>query len=448
MEIERNISNFIILEGQTILEAINKANTNLPRLVFVLSESGVLEGVLTDGDLRRWLTSTSRIDFNLPISKIMNKDFISASVDTENLSLTSLLSHQIKAIPLLDSKNRLVAVALHSKNKFKLKNKPIGEESPTFIIAEIGNNHNGSLDLALEMIDKAIESGADCVKFQMRNMDELYGNSKSKNKEKADLGTQYTLELLSKFQLTDAEMFKAFDYCERKGVIALCTPWDLSSLKKLEGYNLPAYKIASADFTNYELIDEVARLGKLMFCSTGMATENEVRDGIRHLNKNGCPFILLHCNSTYPAPFKDINLNYIKHLKKLSGGIVGYSGHERGINISIAAVSLGAKVIEKHFTLDKEMEGVDHKVSLLPEEFNRMVKGIRQVEESMADVTERRISQGEMMNRENLAKSLVATQNIKKGTIVTEKMISIKSPGQGLQPSYKSKTTRENIRDR
>jgi len=435
MQILRNISPYFVLSGESILDALNKANSNVSRMVFVVDDNGTLEGVLTDGDLRRWLTSASNIDFTLPVSHVMNVNFVSGKLSQDKNELYEIFEPKYKALPLVDEKFRLSAIAFHNLNEYEIGGKFLSADSSAFIIAEIGNNHNGSLDLAFKLVDEAHKSGADCIKFQMRDMNSLYGNMAESDKENADLGTQYTLELLSKFQLSDKDLFTVFDYVKEKGSIPLCTPWDIPSLEKLEGYGMEAYKVASADFTNYDLIEEIASKGKLMICSTGMSSESEIREGINFIKKLGCPFALLHCNSTYPAPFKDINLNYIPHLHNLSKGLVGYSGHERDINVPIAAIGLGAKIIEKHFTLDKSMEGNDHKVSLLPEEFTRMVEGIRQVEESLGNNNERTLSQGEMMNRENLAKSLIAKTDIPSGNIITQDMIEIMSPGQGLQPN-------------
>lgn len=172
-----------------------------------------------------------------------------------------------------------------------------------------------------------------------------------------------------------------------------------------------------------------------------MATEQEISESVKLLKELGAMYILLHCNSTYPAPFKDVNLNYLDRLKEIGDCPIGYSGHERGINVAIAAVAKGAKVVEKHFTLDKTMEGNDHKVSLLPDEFRLMVEGIRQVEQSLGEVGERKISQGELMNRETLAKSLVINCDLKLGEIITESMLEVKSPGKGLQPNRKKNSS-------
>jgi N-acetylneuraminate synthase len=252
----------------------------------------------------------------------------------------------------------------------------------------------------------------------------------------SDLGAEYTLDLLKKFQLTNSELFSVFDYCKSKDLMPLCTPWDLESLLVLEGYGMEAYKVASADLTNHELLEALTETGKPLICSTGMSTEFEIKSSIDFLHRHGANFVLLHCNSTYPTPFKDINLAYISRLKDMSGGPVGYSGHERGISVPIAAVALGAKIIEKHFTVDKSMEGNDHKVSLLPEEFKVMVEEIRKIEESLGENAERKISQGELLNRETLAKSIVAKTIISSGDVLTRKMLNFKSPGQGLQPMY------------
>ena len=251
----------------------------------------------------------------------------------------------------------------------------------------------------------------------------------------ADLGAQYTLDLLEKFQLSDEELFDVFDYCKSKNVIPLCTPWDLDSLHKLENYGMPAFKVASADFTNFELLEALSKTGKPIICSTGMSTETEIQSTVSYLKKRNAQFILLHCNSTYPTPFKDVNLNYLKRLVNSTNALVGYSGHERGWSVPVASIALGAKVIEKHFTIDRALEGIDHKVSVLPGELKLMVQQIRQVEEALGHDKPREITQGELINREVLAKSLIINKDLSIGEIITEDMIDIKSPGQGLQPN-------------
>ncbi len=311
----------------------------------------------------------------------------------------------------------------------------IGPGHPAFLIAEIGINHNGRVDLARRLVDEAVRAGADCAKFQMRNMAALYRNAGNADDISEDLGSQYILDMLANAQLTPEEMFGVFDYCKEQGILPLCTPWDAQSLADLEDYGMPAYKVASADLTNHELLKTLAATGKPLIISTGMSTEEEIKESIALLRRLEARFCLLHCNSTYPAPFKHVNLAYMDRLAELAQSAVGYSGHERGYAVPIAAVARGARVIEKHLTLDRSMEGNDHKVSLLPDEFAAMVESIRQVEEAMGEGTERHLSQGERMNREMLSKSLVATRPIAEGTPITAEMLDAKSPGKGLQPN-------------
>ena len=435
IHIERNFTQFVVFAEDSILSALSKITANKARLIFVISEGGILQGVLTDGDFRRWIAGCGDIDLNRPVTAAMNPDCRSAKEGTSPAELVSLLTTRIIALPLLDHLGRIVAVALPSSNGLKIGQRRISDDSPCFVIAEIGNNHNGDIEIAKKLIDAAQAAGADCAKFQMRDMSRLYRNSGDSNDMSSDLGTQYTLDLLERFQLADEELFFCFDYCDKKGLLPLCTPWDETSLQKLNRWGMEGFKVASADFTNHSLISKLASTGKPLICSTGMATELEIRSGIRHLQNEGAAYVLLHCNSTYPTPFKDVNLRYLKRLRELAGAPVGYSGHERGIEIPIAAAALGAVVIEKHITIDQSMEGNDHKVSLLPDEFQIMVQGIRRVEESMGLGEERNITQGEMMNREVLAKSLVAGCDIPAGTSITENMVEIRSPGQGLQPN-------------
>ena len=446
MIIEKNLAKYIVFAEDDIMTALKKISDNKSRIIFSVTEAGTLEGVLTDGDFRRWLVQQDTIDLSQPVSKISNKHFKSAPHTTDPATLEGYFSREIEFIPLLDDNAHLVAIARRGPSGVQIGHFTIDAQSPTFVIAEIGNNHNGSLDLAKRLIDEAVAAGADCAKFQMRDLASLYHNAGNANDASEDLGSQYTLDLLTRFQLTPDELFLAFDYCRERNILPLCTPWDLESLAHLERYGMPAYKVASADLTNHDLLTALAKTGKPLICSTGMSVESEIVEAVALLKRLGSPYILLHCNSTYPAPFKDIHLNYLDRLKELGDCPVGYSGHERGIHVAIAAVARGAKVIEKHFTLNKAMEGNDHKVSLLPNEFRMMVEGIRQTEQAMGPLgdaatptpRERKLSQGELMNRETLAKSLVINCDLEPGQVITAEMIAVKSPGKGLQPNRKA----------
>jgi len=442
MIIDKNISPYVAITQKSIRSALNKINANEEGVLVCVDPNGSIKGVLTDGDFRRWVVDQESINLDQPVEAIINSEFIQCAEDTDKQKIISLFSDRIRFIPLVDKYNRLVALARPRDSLLNVDGRIIGADNPAYLIAEIGNNHNGSFDLACELVDKSIESGANCAKFQMRNLESLY-SVKAKGSDASidaeDLGSQYTLDLLTRYQLSNDELLKVFDYCHSKGITPLCTPWDEASLEVLEAYGMAAYKVASADFTNHDLLRSMAQTGKPLICSTGMTTGEDIRESINILQDEGAQYALLHCNSTYPAPFKDINLRYMKTLREIGQCAVGYSSHDRGINIAVAAVALGAAIIEKHFTLDRNMEGNDHRVSLLPDEFNEMKEAIRQVELALGGQTFRNLSQGEVINRETLGKSLWVNVELKKGDIIKEEMIDVKSPGSGLQPNMKKK---------
>jgi N-acetylneuraminate synthase len=437
MIIDKNIAKYLVFAEDSLLNALRKINENKHRMVFAVAETGRLEGVLTDGDVRRWLVGSTTLDMETRVSAVANRDFLSAHIDDPREKIAALFSDRIAFVPLVDDYGHLAGVARERRGGIDIAGFRIEENGPAFVIAEIGNNHQGDLDLCFRLIDQAAAAGADCAKFQLRDLRSLYRNQGDHTDASEDLGSQYTLDLLSRFSLDADALFKAFDHCKAKGIIPLCTPWDLDSVAALERYGVAAYKVASADLTNHQLLTAVADTGKPVMLSTGMSREAEIAEAVALLKRRGAQFVLLHCNSTYPAPFKDINLSYMDRLRGLGDCLVGYSGHERGTAVVHAAVARGAKVIEKHFTLDKTLEGNDHKVSLLPDEFRAMVEGIRQVEESLGNAEARTLTQGEMMNRETLAKSLIAACDIPLGTEITDDMLLVRSPGKGLQPNLR-----------
>jgi N-acetylneuraminate synthase len=315
---------------------------------------------------------------------------------------------------------------------FEIEGFTVGGAS-VFVIAEIGNNHNGSVELAKQLVDAAIDAGADCVKFQLRNREALY-RARANGAVAEDLGVEYIQDLLNKVELTLAEHRAIRQYCIDRQVIYLCTPWDEPSVDVLASFGVPALKIASADLCNPYLIKKAASLGKPLILSTGMSFEHEIVGAVAQLKALAIPFALLHCNSAYPAPETDIQLRYLARLAELHG-IVGYSGHERGMAITIAAVALGAKIVERHITFDRNMEGPDHLASLEPAEFRLLVDGIRQVEKALPwSGPGRHVSQGELLNRENLGKSVVAARDISAGDVFGKASLRVASPGQGLPP--------------
>jgi len=315
----------------------------------------------------------------------------------------------------------------------RIGTRSIGNGQPCYVIAEVGNNHNGDFDRAIALVDAAVAAGADCAKFQMRKLDEVYRASSLSGKDD-DLAVEYTLDLLRRFELSTEQQRRVAAYCASKNIQYLCTPWDASSVATLETFGVQAYKVASADLTNLPLLAKLAATGKTLIVSTGMSTSDEIRSAAKFLDDRSTPYVLLHCQSTYPAALHNIHLRFMETLREIHP-LVGYSGHERGIAVSIGAVAMGAVVIERHITLDREMEGPDHAASLEPEEFKALVSGIREVETARGEkLAERALSQGELINRENLAKSLVAARDIPAGTVVAESDVAVKSPGQGLSP--------------
>lgn len=317
--------------------------------------------------------------------------------------------------------------------EIRIGNKMIGEKYPAYIIAEIGLNHQGDMSLAKKLIDVAIEVGADAVKFQKRSMKRLFKKDVLENLKDQEHGLQYAAGHVMKCELTAEQMTELHRYSVSGGVDFLCSPWEEESLRFLQNLNLPAYKIGSPDMFNLPLIRAVALLKKPIIISTGMSFSSEVDQVIEFLNAQNARYVLMHCNSAYPPAFHDINLKFLEVLKDKSRYPVGYSGHEHGIAVSVAAVTLGARIIERHLTLDKSLPGPDHRASLGPEEFRELVKQIRNVELSMGEPV-RYPTRGEFLNRENLSKSLVVTHDIARGTVLKYEDISVRSPGKGTTP--------------
>jgi N-acetylneuraminate synthase len=313
-----------------------------------------------------------------------------------------------------------------------LGTRPVGQGHPCYVIAEVGVNHNGDLALAKQLVDVAKAAGADAVKFQKRNLGKLYPKDLLANPNAAEQAFQYMIPLLQQYELGDAEFLELHDYCVAKGIQFLCTPWDEDSVEFLETLDLPAYKLGSPDLTNLPLIEYIIAKRRPLILSTGMSTWEEIEKTAAFLNERGASYALLHCNSTYPAPFEDVNLALIARLRQF-GAPVGYSGHERGIAVSTVAVALGASILEKHITLDRTMLGPDHAASLEPAGFEKLVRDIRVVELALGDGV-KRVSTKELQNREVLAKSLAAAVPIAAGQRITADLVTVIGPGKGLSP--------------
>lgn len=316
---------------------------------------------------------------------------------------------------------------------FDIENSNVNFRNSTFIIAEIGVNHNGSVDLAKKMIKSASECGVDAVKFQTFVSEDLVTeNAKTAKYQEENTNNDSQIEMLKKLELSFEDFYELKMHAEECGVIFLSSPFDFKSVDLLEKLNVPMYKLGSGELTNFELIDYVLKTNKPLILSTGMATLEEIKETYDYIdNKNN--LVILHCITGYPTSFEEANLNFIKTLQNELDVPIGFSDHSPGIELPIAAVALGACVVEKHFTLDKTLEGPDHKASLNPVEFKSMVSAIRNVEVAMGDGV-RRFSENESEIKKIARKSIVLNEDVVKGTIITKEMLSIKRPGTGISP--------------
>lgn len=311
--------------------------------------------------------------------------------------------------------------------------------SRIFVIAEAGVNHNGNLEIAKKMIDAAVKAGADAVKFQTFKADSLVRKDASKaeyQKENATDKQESQYEMLKKLELTKQMHQELMQACADKGILFLSTPFDPDSIQMLTDCGITIMKVPSGEITNYPYLKGIARTGKPVILSTGMCELEEVKAAVQVLKENGSGQItLLHCNTEYPTPMQDVNLRAMQTLREETGLPVGYSDHTQGIEVPIAAAAMGAVVIEKHFTLDRSMEGPDHKASLEPDELRAMVQAVRNIESALGDGI-KRPSPSEKKNRDVVRKSIVANRDIRKGEVFTEDNLTAKRPGNGISPMH------------
>lgn len=307
------------------------------------------------------------------------------------------------------------------------------------IIAEAGVNHNGSLEIAKRLVDEASSAGVDIIKFQTFKAEKLVSKAaKQAEYQKKNIGkgeeTQYAM--LKKLELSNEQHEELIAYCNLKNIRFFSTAFDMDSIDYLHSLNLGLWKIPSGEITNYPYLKKIASYKEPVILSTGMCELSDIENAIYVLVANGVSkdkITVLHCNTEYPTPMKDVNLKAMLEIKENFGVKVGYSDHTEGIEVPIAAVALGAAVIEKHFTLDKHMEGPDHKASLEPSELKAMVKSIRNIEQALGS-GHKTVSESERKNIEIARKSIVAAKDIKEGEIFTEDNITVKRPGNGISP--------------
>ena len=298
-----------------------------------------------------------------------------------------------------------------------------------YIIAEIGINHNGSLNTALELINYAHEAGVDAVKFQKRNINNIYNKKIIDDPNAREWNVEYLIKELKELEFGKSEYDIIYNKCKELNLDLIITPFDIESVDFVLQYNVAAFKNASCNMNNYKLLDYIATKNLPVLISTGMWNDNEIQEATMYFKSKNINYTLLLANSTYPCPYEDININYIHTLKKYSN-VVGYSGHERGNFIPIAVAALGAKIIEKHITLDKTQEGLDHKDSMEPDEWKEMVKNIRLLEKSMGN--KKVVNQAEMLAKQSFCLSPYAIRDISIGEKFNQNMFELLATGKGL----------------
>lgn len=312
----------------------------------------------------------------------------------------------------------------------------MADENRIMIIAEAGVNHNGDLDTARKMVRVAKKAGADYVKFQTFQPEELVTASAEKAEyQKKGMGAKESqFEMLKKLALPEEAYRKLNMYCREQGIGFLSTPFDLGSIELLSSCDMDYWKVPSGAVTDLPFLEKIAQTGKKVILSTGMSQIREIQAAVDILERHGSSeIVILHCNTEYPTPFQDVNLLAMKQLERVFHKKTGYSDHTEGIEVPVAAAALGAVVIEKHFTLDRRMEGPDHMASLEPDELACMVKAVRNIEKALGD-GEKRVTDSEKKNICLVRKSIVASKYIKAGEVFTEQNITVRRPGNGISP--------------
>jgi len=319
---------------------------------------------------------------------------------------------------------------------FKIGNKVIGDGNPTFIIAEAGVNHNGDINLAKMLVDKASFAGVDAIKFQTFKTEKLVtGYADMAEYQKNNIGTvDSQFNMLKKLELSYENFIEIQEYCKYKKIMFLSTPFDFESADFLASIGIEAFKISSGDLTNIPFLEHIAKFNRPIILSSGMATLSEIEEAINAIYcLENRELAMLHCTSNYPAELRSVNLNAMNTIKNAFKIVSGYSDHTKGITIAIASVAMGANIIEKHFTIDKSMEGPDHKASLNPVELKEMVVAIRDLEMALGTGI-KRYNPSEVDTMKAARKSIVASRNIKAGETISLKDLDYKRPGTGLLP--------------
>ncbi|WP_320666630.1 N-acetylneuraminate synthase family protein [Prochlorococcus sp. MIT 1307] len=431
LKVDKSIMNFCIEKNKTVADAIQAffASKGLP--LIVINASYELIGSLSNGDIRKFL-SDPKSKITDPISKALNRSPHYA-FDTDDISVVKheLSTEKTRLVPIITKNRKVISIAYLTDISLNINQKDITyQNNLIYLIAEIGVNHNGNLKEAYELVDAAVEANFDAVKLQFRS-NSTYSNVKETGN--IDLGTEYILEELKRTSLNSEEEKKLCRYIRSKQIDFIGTPFDDDALERLYSYQPDAIKIASCDLTNHSLLKNCANKNLPLIISTGMSNETEIIQTKQYLTELEVDHAFLHCNSTYPSPVEDARLKYIGRLAYITNAISGYSSHDGNKYIPLAAIGAGAKIIELHITKDKKAKGTDHAASLVIDELKSFVKSARLIAKALGSSNPRVPTQGELINKVSLGKSLCYKRNLKKGTIInTEKDFILRSPGDGI----------------
>ena len=419
------------------------------KTLIVVNSNNQVMGTITPGDFNRLSISRPSVSVEFALNQEAQDVMLSeccriacssSAVMLQEIEATYLnlrVNHRV--IPVVDSANHLLGLyvpELNKKHAIQIGGlRPIKAGVKPIIIAEVGVNHNGDLNIAKRLIIEAKKSGADIVKFQLRSLPDSYVESALNGS--SDLSVEYTVDHLLSTNLSFEQISELFTFSREAEMEPICTAFDIPSLEFISSLNPCCYKLASCDITNFPLLEAISCLGKPVIMSTGMSSENEIVDCYNYLSSRQVSVIVLHCVSAYPAPYEHLNLKYISYLEKLLGAHVGYSSHDKGILASAIATSFGATIIEKHITFDTEAVGPDHKASLMPQQFSELVSSVQAAWEATAHKRgSKQLTQIELLNKQNLSKTLYLNQAVSKGQKLHPDMFITRSPGGGVSPMF------------
>lgn len=428
VSISSEISDVAVAIDTPLLQCIGKLKHH--KVLFAIDPVGLLVGSITNGDLRRFLEGNPKHALDtVTAGDVSNTSVMSCSIKDKKETFARFLSDSIQYLPLVDEHKRLVAFAFHSLGEVRIGERTYSKfNNDIYIIAEIGVNHNGDVSVAKELITAASETGFNAVKFQVRSED-LFSTSSI---EGFDLSTQYLHTQINETNLDFSTLRSLFDFSRGLGLDVIATPFDKRSLEFIVEYRVDAIKIASCDLTNEPLLKSAAEVGLPLIISTGMAWEREIIQAFEVVSALTDNYAFLHTNSTYPAPMTDLNLSYIQRLNDMLPSVIGYSSHDATDYISIAAIGLGARIVEVHITLSKDMPGTDHKASLEKNQLKQFVSQVRAVSHALGIDSPRTVSQGEKLNRIALGKSLCYARNLSVGHSLVAADFELRSPGSGI----------------